>query len=71
MRIEIAPGCSVRLGEHELIMVNRVRSSGHLLQDNLTPGDMSVIISLVNKNVLRRRNQQGAIRYEVRPGINW
>lgn len=71
MRIEIAPGCSVRLGERELSVANSVRSSGHLSQDKLTPEDMPIIISLVNKNVIRRRNQQGTIRYEIRPGIDW
>lgn len=71
MRIEIAPNCFVRLGERELAIANIVRTAGHVLQDNLTPEDIAIIISLINKNVIRRRNQQGKIKYEIRSGINW
>ena len=69
MKIQIAPGCFVRLTEDELSLVKQIQENGSIFQDRLSLEVLPHILSLVSKNILKRRNQMGRVRYEVRPNI--
>ena len=69
MKIQIALGCFVRLTEDELSLVKQIQKNGSIFQDRLSLEVLPHIISLVSKNILKRRNQMGRVRYEVRPNI--
>ncbi len=71
MKIEIAPGCFVKLTENEKDLAEQVRNNTFILQENLSSSEIPHILSLIHKNILKRRNQSGRVRYEVRSGVNW
>jgi uncharacterized 2Fe-2S/4Fe-4S cluster protein (DUF4445 family) len=71
MKIHIAPGCSVNLSDGELALASKIKAAGILDQDRLSSDEMIVIIKLVNKNVVRRRNRAGKVSYEIGPNIDW
>lgn len=71
MRLKIAPGCTVILGDAEIKLMESLRGMGKINQSALAPDEIKAMLNLVNKNAVKRRNLNGSVEYEIRPGIDW
>ena len=71
MRLKIAPGCTVILGDDEIKLMESLRGMGKINQSALAPDEIKAMLNLVNKNAVKRRNLNGSVEYEIRPGIDW
>ena len=69
MRLEIAPGVGIHISDPEHLILQRMRQGQLRDQDSMTESELALVLRLVNKNVLKRRSNDGKVSYEIRPTI--